>query len=385
MQQQYRRDANFILRNQVVTSSGDSLHGFRLLLVFTVSALLAGSVAISAAPSGSAYGNDGQVREGQINDAGIPERPEICGLPPRTKVKVQYKLDNGNWTEYEYPILRVGSSRCVDYHVQPYLLPEEFNYVSFRLVAPEQKVKPRKKKKKRIPIEETIGPTYGPYLDTRTPKSLKTPINDLAAFRDAYSSSVATIICQNPVLGGASQGSAVAVPVTLSGEAQQYGSTYLATAAHVVEKCNYASGSAAWRDVTVLYQGQSFPGRVWWGGYQHPHDIASIVTNAPIPTAQLALFEAPTVGDVALAIGTPSGVSGTVTEGLVAGANREAINLTTPSGPGASGGPVFNNRGQVIGLVIAGNGSLTVAQALPTFCNTVYSGDWQGCGAWPGL
>lgn len=348
--------------------------------------LLVTGAALALAPKSSGYGYDLQVKSGYLNDAGIPERPQVCGLPPKTRVNVQYQLDNGNWADLDYPALRVAKSRCASFHVQPYLIPEGAKSVSFRLVAPEQKIKSTSKKNaKRINVPQTTGETYGPYIDVRNPKSGNTPINDFTAFRDAYGTSVATIICQNPQLGGSSQGSAVSVPVTLSPDAQQYGSTYLATAAHVVEKCNYTSGSAAWRNVTVLYQGASYPGRVWWGGYQHPHDIASVITTAPIPAARTAIGTAPKLGDIAVAIGTPGGVSGTVTEGQVVGLNREAINLTTPSGPGASGGPVFNNRGEVIGLVIAGNGSLTVAQALPTFCNTVYAGDWPGCGAWPGL
>lgn len=351
-----------------------------------LSGLLIIGVALALAPQSSGYGYDLQVQSGYLNDAGIPERPQVCGLPPKSKVKVQYKLDNDTWTDLDYPAIRVSKQRCASFHVQPYLIPEGAKSVSFRLLAPEQKVKPTSKKKaKRIAVPETVGETYGPYIDVRNPKSSDTPINDFTAFRDAYGASVATVVCQNPHLGGSSQGSAVAVPVALSPEGQQYGNTYLATAAHVVEECNYTSGSAAWRNVTVLYQGASYPGQVWWGGYQHPHDIASVITTAPIPAARTAIGAAPKLGDVAVAIGTPGGVSGTVTEGQVVGVNREAINLTTPSGPGASGGPVFNNRGEVIGLVIAGNGSLTVAQALPTFCNTVYASNWPGCGAWPGL
>ncbi len=344
--------------------------------------VLATGSALSFASESSAYGYDLQVKSGYLNDAGIPERPEICGLPPRSKAKVQYQLDNGSWTELQSPVLRMAKSGCASYHVQPYVIPEGAKSVSFRLVAPAQKVKrTNNKKAKRIAIPETTGETYGPYIDVRNPKSGNTPINDFTAFRDAYGQSVATIVCQDRYGGGSSQGSAVAVPVTISPDSQQYGNTYLATAAHVIEKCNYSD----WDTVSVLYQGASYPGRVWWGGYQHPHDVASVITTAPIPAARTALGAAPKLGDVAVAIGTPGGVSGTVTEGQVVGVNREAINLTTPSGPGASGGPVFNNRGEIIGLVIAGNGSLTVAQALPTFCNTVYAGDWPGCGAWPEL
>jgi len=343
---------------------------------------LATGAALSLAPESHGYGYDLLVKSGYLNDAGIPERPEICGLPPRSKAKVQYQLEKGNWTELELPVLRAAKSGCVSYHVQPYVIPEGAKSVSFRLVPPEQKVKPTSKKNvKRINVRETTGKTYGPYIDVRNPKSGDTPINDFTAFRDAYGKSVATIICQDRYGGGSSQGSAVAVPVTLSPDSQQYGNTYLATAAHVIRNCNYTD----WNTVSVLYRGASYPGQVWWGGHQHPHDIASIITTAPIPSARTAIGAAPRLGDVAVAIGTPGGVSGTVTEGQVVGLNREAINLTTPSGPGASGGPVFNNRGEIIGLVIAGNGSLTVAQALPTFCNTVYAGDWPGCGAWPGL
>lgn len=175
-------------------------------------------------------------------------------------MKVQYQLDSGNWTELEFPVLRIAKSGCVSYHVQPYVIPEGSKSVSFRPAAPEQKVKPtRKKDAKRINVTETTGEVYGPYSDVRNPKSGDTRINDFTEFRDAYGTSVATVICQDRYRGSSSQGSAVAVPVTLSPESQQYGSTYFATGKPSLSYIKVLpiraeSGGAATSTHTTLHQ-----------------------------------------------------------------------------------------------------------------------------------
>lgn len=328
-----------------------------------------------------AYDSSALVKPGFLTLGGIPEKPQVCGIPARARGVLEYQVDTtGAWQPVDYPSALAGPSKCVTFHLQPYLLPDLAKQVSFRVRVPAQSVRESAKSKRKIAVKETVGRSYGPYLDVRRPKNLTTAIASTPLFLEIYGKSVATIFCVNPNNGKGGQGSAFAVPVSLGPEAAQSGSTYLATAAHVVSECNYSNHNT----VTVSYQGVEYPGKVWWGGYNHPADVASIVTTAPIPPVTHAIGSPPTAGDVAIAIGAATGVSGTVTQGQVVGVSRQLLNLTTPSGPGGSGGPVFNNRGEVIGLIIAGSGSLTVAQALPSMCDTVYSASWQGCGAWPG-
>jgi S1-C subfamily serine protease len=67
------------------------------------------------------------------------------------------------------------------------------------------------------------------------------------------------------------------------------------------------------------------------------------------------------IGDTALAIGTPFGLSGSLTEGIVSGLNRSTsapngraltgmIQTDAPINPGNSGGPLLDGNGAVIGI-----------------------------------
>ena len=63
------------------------------------------------------------------------------------------------------------------------------------------------------------------------------------------------------------------------------------------------------------------------------------------------------VGTPVIAIGNPSGLEGTVSEGIVSALrdvdNYKVIQTTTPMSPGSSGGPLFNLKGEVIAVTTA--------------------------------
>ena len=65
------------------------------------------------------------------------------------------------------------------------------------------------------------------------------------------------------------------------------------------------------------------------------------------------------VGDLIFAVGSPLGLERTVTQGIVSSTSRRIGNLRmiqtdAAINPGNSGGPLFNARGEVIGIVCAG-------------------------------
>jgi hypothetical protein len=64
------------------------------------------------------------------------------------------------------------------------------------------------------------------------------------------------------------------------------------------------------------------------------------------------------VGDKVVAIGNPQGLAGTVSEGIISGIRNidndfSLIQITAPISPGSSGGPLFDSKGNVIGVTTA--------------------------------
>ena len=125
----------------------------------------------------------------------------------------------------------------------------------------------------------------------------------------------------------------------------------LLTNAHVVE----GAGT-----VTVtLPDGRSFPGKVL--GADSLTDVAVVKVAAQgLPVAPLANSADVRPGQWAIAIGNPLGLDNTVTMGIVSaiarhnalgGGQRVAyIQTDAAVNPGNSGGPLINDRGQVIGI-----------------------------------
>lgn len=98
-------------------------------------------------------------------------------------------------------------------------------------------------------------------------------------------------------------------------------------------------------------------------------DLAVLSSNAsqdeyePLTITSSSTLE---VGDPVLAVGTPYGLAGTVTSGIVSALGRtitesttggyviaNCIQTTTPINPGNSGGPLLNYQGKVVGITTA--------------------------------
>jgi len=125
------------------------------------------------------------------------------------------------------------------------------------------------------------------------------------------------------------------------------------TAAHVVE------GSDT---VTVRFaDGEQVEGTVLGG--TSGADVAVIeVDRTDLPAAELALDNDPQVGQMAIAVGSPWGLQGTVTSGIISavdqaipqGASARAVLQTDAAiNPGNSGGPLVDRQGRVIGINVS--------------------------------
>ena len=87
--------------------------------------------------------------------------------------------------------------------------------------------------------------------------------------------------------------------------------------------------------------------------------VLKVTADRPFPSAKFGDSSSVRVGQWVLAVGSPFGLDRTVTLGVVSGIGRENINLSryenfiqtdASINPGNSGGPLFNLRGEVIGI-----------------------------------
>jgi serine protease Do len=126
---------------------------------------------------------------------------------------------------------------------------------------------------------------------------------------------------------------------------------YLLTAAHVV-------GAQFHGGVTLTRDGGGWQGEVV--ELDSKHDLALVRMNArPAgiePLWQSRRTAPPRVGDELLLIGSPFGLEGSVTRGVVSRVTREAIQTDAAANPGNSGGPAIDTRGRVVGVLVGGGG-----------------------------
>ena len=142
------------------------------------------------------------------------------------------------------------------------------------------------------------------------------------------------------------------------------GSLYLVTAHHVIE------GHVK---VKVLRKTSSWDGEVV---REDPvNDLAVVRVRKKIaPPLWQATGDdpAPAVGEQLILIGSPYGLEGSVTTGIVSRITYNAIQTDAAANPGNSGGPAVNLQGRVVGVLLAGGGQ-NVNFAVPTsrLCVTV--------------
>ncbi|MEV4120393.1 trypsin-like peptidase domain-containing protein [Micromonospora sp. NPDC049645] len=107
--------------------------------------------------------------------------------------------------------------------------------------------------------------------------------------------------------------------------------------------------------------------------------VLKVPASAGLTPLPLAKPGATRVGEPVLAVGSPLGLSGTVTAGIVSALDRQvrlgnnrhsAVQTDASINPGNSGGPLVNARGEVVGVntaiaTIDGNGSIGIGFAIP--------------------
>ena len=129
--------------------------------------------------------------------------------------------------------------------------------------------------------------------------------------------------------------------------------SYLITANHVVADA-IASGD---NQVTLQQKNRSYSGTVI--STNETNDLALVRTDAEVGPPlwqQPHLDVTPVVGDQLVLVGSPYGLEGTVTVGVVSRVTYDAIQTDAAANPGNSGGPAIDPDGQVVGVLLAGGG-----------------------------
>lgn len=126
---------------------------------------------------------------------------------------------------------------------------------------------------------------------------------------------------------------------------------YLVTNAHVVENAFQNEQSTI---TVMLFDGSSYIGSIV--KYDRNLDLAVVKINAEVSSLNFA--SQMRLGETVFAIGYPLGfdLSLSITKGIISGLNRDLgnsvplIQTDAAINPGNSGGPLFNMRGEVIGV-----------------------------------
>jgi S1-C subfamily serine protease len=129
------------------------------------------------------------------------------------------------------------------------------------------------------------------------------------------------------------------------------GATYLITANHVAQDA-ILSGT---HQVTVKQKTRSWKGTIT--KTDNVNDLAVIRVSGTIApplwqTSDPSLSPVP--GDQLLLVGSPYGLEGTVTTGVVSRVAYDQIQTDAAANPGNSGGPGIDAKGHVVGVLLSG-------------------------------
>jgi putative serine protease PepD len=136
-------------------------------------------------------------------------------------------------------------------------------------------------------------------------------------------------------------------------------SGFILTNNHVVEQAALSKG----RILVTLNNGEEFESKIV--GRDASYDLAILkILATGLPALQFGNSDEVAVGDSVIAIGSPLGLSGTVTLGIISAKDRavtaggsagetsfiNALQTDAAINPGNSGGPLINTAGAVIGV-----------------------------------
>ena len=205
---------------------------------------------------------------------------------------------------------------------------------------------------KRLAAQDKSNAALGTRLNGLEAAALDAKNHTVAKTAATVKKSVVT------VLAGGDQGSAFAV-------SSKGGTSQLVTNFHVVASL-WTNGL---RSVQIQFGAVTWPGQITRVNEADDLALISVATVFPALTIQRA---APAVGDPVIAVGSPLGLEGSVSTGIVSAIRAEEgrmlIQTTADISPGNSGGPLVDRDGAVLGvneMKLVGNGVEGLAFAIP--------------------
>lgn len=136
-----------------------------------------------------------------------------------------------------------------------------------------------------------------------------------------------------------------------------------ATLSYILTNNHVIADALTGGTITVEFEdGSTIPGTVV--GHDNAYDLAVVkVLKGNLPTVTFGDSTSIAIGDPVVAVGSPLGLSGTVTSGIISALNRpvttggsgfetyiDALQTDAAVNPGNSGGPLVNAKAQVIGV-----------------------------------
>lgn len=216
---------------------------------------------------------------------------------------------------------------------------------------------------------------------TTAPATLKTPISDLNEFVSKYGKAVVTIECRSGLSTATGSGTSIRVSFSSTESVEKGIKSALVTNHHVVEKC--LTGAWLNRQVVVKTAGGECVGYV--SSWDTKIDIATVFTTCVVPYVSEftgSTVGRPTIGDVAVIIGSTAGIAGTSAQGAIANLTDSEVLTSAPAGPGSSGGALFNRFGELLGIIQGAIGTLSTAIPITKFPGSVYADtvtvSWRG-------
>lgn len=195
-----------------------------------------------------------------------------------------------------------------------------------------------------------------------TPFPLTREPEDRTAFALAARARTVTVYCP----AGRSQGSGWPFRASSLGATSPGAGTLIVTNAHVVDGCERGRVTIELGDRRVFGDVVGFD---LFETSRGGRDLALVLADIDIEPFDVSTDVE--IGQWVMAVGSPSGLDGTVTFGFIANDRDGVLIFDAAISPGNSGGPLINSRGEVVGTntwLLGEFGSLSMALRVDVLC-----------------